>query len=99
MMVDWTVKAIEPEFEWLGKLCGLKFAFTPLIGIHPFFQVKIPVQEKAYKMNCEDYAKRLVGNAFSVPVVQDLLRPLQTLFVSRKYAGYDYEFPWTARKD
>jgi len=42
----------------------------------------------------DEYGKHLVGNAFSVPVVEALLRPLQLVFARRNYVGYDYRYAW-----
>lgn len=44
--------------------------------------------------NKEEYAKRLIGNAFSIPVVQIFLRFLQPLYSHQEYAQYDYDFSW-----
>lgn len=42
----------------------------------------------------EQYGKRLIGNAFSVPVVEILLRQLQTKFSKREYKDYTYNYVW-----
>jgi hypothetical protein len=42
----------------------------------------------------DQYAKRLVGNAYSVPVLDIILRPLQKMFASKRYEGYTYAFEW-----
>lgn len=42
----------------------------------------------------EQYAKRLIGNAFSVPTTDILLRELRSKFAHRTYQGYDYGFAW-----
>ena len=42
----------------------------------------------------EEYAKRLVGNAYSVPVMEHLLKPLQRMFRTRDYPAFQYEYPW-----
>ena len=48
--------------------------------------------------NAEQYGKRLLGNAFSVPVVEVLLRQLQTKFSKREYKDFTYNYVWrTAR--
>jgi hypothetical protein len=44
--------------------------------------------------NADQYAKRLVGNAFSIPAVDIILRPLQGMFASKRYEGYAYAFEW-----
>jgi hypothetical protein len=42
----------------------------------------------------DQYAKRLVGNAYSIPVVDIILRKLQGMFASKRYEGYTYAFEW-----
>lgn len=44
--------------------------------------------------NKDEYAKHLIGNAFSIPTITMLLRPLQQMYSSCKYDGYDYEYYW-----
>jgi hypothetical protein len=44
--------------------------------------------------NADAYAKRLVGNAYSIPVVDIILRRLQGMFASKRYEGYTYAFEW-----
>ena len=44
--------------------------------------------------NADQYAKRLVGNAYSIPVVDIILRRLQGMFASKRYTGYTYAFEW-----
>jgi hypothetical protein len=46
----------------------------------------------------QQYGKRLIGNAFSVPVVEILLRPLQTKFLKREYSDYTYNYVWQEEK-
>jgi hypothetical protein len=36
----------------------------------------------------------LVGNAFSIPVMDIILRRLQGMFASKRYEGYTYAFEW-----
>lgn len=42
----------------------------------------------------EQYGKRLIGNAFSVPTVEILLRELQKKFPKREYNDYTYSYVW-----
>ena len=42
----------------------------------------------------EQYGKRLIGNAFSVPVVEILMRELQSKFSKREYNDYTYRYVW-----
>lgn len=37
--------------------------------------------------------------AYSVPVVELLLRPLQRIFASRYYADYEYTYPWVPKDE
>ena len=43
----------------------------------------------------EQYGKRLIGNAFSIPTVEFLLRPIKPFFAKREYADFDYVYAWT----
>lgn len=48
--------------------------------------------------NKEDYGKHLLGNSFSIPVVQHLLeRLIVTLFKSKRHEAFEYPFPWVAQ--
>jgi hypothetical protein len=40
----------------------------------------------------------LLGNAFSIPTVEILLRPLQSIFARRYYPNFSYEFAWNAKE-
>lgn len=42
----------------------------------------------------EEYAKHLLGNSFSIPVVEFLLSKLKDLFGHRKYEGFEYKYCW-----
>jgi hypothetical protein len=43
----------------------------------------------------DEYAKRLIGNTFSIPVLEELLKPLQNVFTKANYDGYDYQYAWS----
>lgn len=48
-------------------------------------------------MQSYSYAQdKLCSQAFSVPVVEHLLKPLQQLFCKHKYTGYQYSYAWEA---
>ncbi|KAL3785919.1 hypothetical protein HJC23_008114 [Cyclotella cryptica] len=47
-----------------------------------------------YYLNCEQYCKRLLGNGFSIPVVEHLLCPLKDLFLRKTYNDASYKFVW-----
>eukprot|EP00339_Tiarina_fusa_P001355 CAMPEP_0117007664 /NCGR_PEP_ID=MMETSP0472-20121206/7468_1 /TAXON_ID=693140 ORGANISM="Tiarina fusus, Strain LIS" /NCGR_SAMPLE_ID=MMETSP0472 /ASSEMBLY_ACC=CAM_ASM_000603 /LENGTH=535 /DNA_ID=CAMNT_0004709507 /DNA_START=15 /DNA_END=1618 /DNA_ORIENTATION=- len=51
--------------------------------------------ETPYYFTEQGYAKRLIGNSFSIPTVEILLRPLQALFATQEYPQFSYEFVWT----
>jgi hypothetical protein len=42
----------------------------------------------------DGYSKHLIGNAYSVVVVEMLVQPLTSLFATKEYNGYDYAHPW-----
>ncbi len=42
----------------------------------------------------KEYAKRLIGNAFSIPTMEFLLQPLTPFFGKRRYSTVDYVFAW-----
>jgi hypothetical protein len=48
-----------------------------------------------YYYTKDGYAKRLIGNSFSIPAVEILLRPLQAFYSSQEYPKFNYEFAWT----
>lgn len=52
------------------------------------------VTQEPYYFNAEDYCKHLLGNSFSIPVVEYLLRNLRKVFASREYEGFDYKYRW-----
>jgi hypothetical protein len=41
-----------------------------------------------------EYAKRLIGNAFSIPVIDIFMASLKTKFDTRRYEGFNYDFVW-----
>ncbi|KAL3788804.1 hypothetical protein HJC23_006257 [Cyclotella cryptica] len=47
-----------------------------------------------YYLNCEQYCKRLLGNGFSIPVVEHLLCPIKDLFLRKTYNDASYKFVW-----
>jgi len=97
MALDWTSDDdLIKEFEWLHTFSGLKdmYSFGQYTKGPPWFELKLHVPETNYYLNKEEYAKRLVGNSFSIPVVEHLLRPLQNIFASQEYNDVDYTWPW-----
>lgn len=53
-----------------------------------------PTGNSLSHFSAEGYAKHLIGNSFSIPVVQMILKPLQKIFENRQYPGYDYKLEW-----
>ena len=49
--------------------------------------------------DAKEYAKHLIGLAYSVPVVEELLSPLRDIFCQRVYTGYQYDYAWQQAKD
>ena len=45
----------------------------------------------------EEYAKRLLGNSFSIPTVEWLLQPLSKIFDAENYGELsNYQYAWAA---
>jgi hypothetical protein len=55
-----------------------------------------PARKECY--NKTQYAKRLIGNAFSIPVVEILLRELLKKFPKHTYQKYDYLYEWQEKE-
>ena len=53
----------------------------------------IPTGKSVAYYTDEEYAKHLIGDAFSVPVLEHLLRPLTQIYKSESY-GLEYRFKW-----
>lgn len=83
-----------------------RYNFAPKSS-EPFFEIKIGAPLEGKKSlsfyNEKEYCKRLIGNGWSIPVVEHLMKPLQKLFSSESlledYEGYDYKFPWPPYSD
>lgn len=80
------------------RMC--KFKFYPCVE-HPFFQLALssPLEgETDFSFFTEEeYGKHLIGNGWSIPVVEHLLGKLRDLFaedVLLPYHGYDKSHPW-----
>jgi len=58
----------------------------------------IPPYQNRDFFNASQYAKRLVGNAYSVATVEHILRPLRDIFACREYRNYIYDFPWSEQQ-
>lgn len=72
---------------------GAKYFKYSVAGIKSdaevIMQMAPQTPEVANHLTEEECGKRLIGNAFSVPVVEHLLRPLTKLFAHRYYYGYN----------
>lgn len=88
-----------PRNLWhFRKKCHFKFEAK---NDEPFFQLLIssPLEGKKdlVYFNQKEYGKHLIGNGWSIPVVEHLLGKLRDLFDDDHlvtYEGYDYNFPW-----
>lgn len=90
---------LDPELWHFAKQC--RFKVKTKLG-PPFFQLEVsdPLEgRKDYSFYDEEgYSKHLIGNGWSIPVVEHLLEPLRGLFHDdsflQTYDDYDYDFPW-----
>jgi len=98
MMVEF-----EAEATWKNKLnkkyhhfTSRKYKFISKTEA-PFMEIKMSTwstNKNEDFLTCEQYSKRLLGNGWSIPVIEHLLFPLQQIFPKREYADYNYVFPW-----
>ena len=56
--------------------------------LHPY------MESSSVRLSWDDYGKRLVGNAMSVPVLEFCLSELTRVFAKRAYEGYAYSYAW-----
>jgi hypothetical protein len=91
---------LDKDLLHFAKQCRFK---TKTKLEHPFFQLEIsdPLEgREAYSFYDEEgYSKHLIGNGWTIPVVEHLLEPLRGLFVNDSFLQsydkkYKYEFPW-----
>ena len=98
---DWFENALESNWdvEELAKfsVCSYKFACS---GEDKIVKAKIGTVEKnkrgktLYYFDSEGYCKRLLGNSYSIPVVEHLLRPLKDLFLQNENNNEVYSYIW-----
>lgn len=96
---DWLTEALDNgwDIEEIQNFGGSKYKFE-FNG--QGFTLKVGTMDKnkngdsLYYLNCEQYCKRLLGNGFSIPVVEHLLRPLKELFLTKAYKDTSYKFIW-----
>ena len=86
------------DFEMLTHYSGRDCKFVP--DRDGTVTIKVCTVEKSrtgkplYYFDREEYAKRLIGNSYSIPAVEHLLRPLQDIFHRKDYSEANYRFQW-----
>ena len=91
-----TWKASLPEDLWHFRYCK-KYELKSMYEAPPYFQIGISAPLEAKKpsvYNEEEYCKHLIGNGWSIPVVEHILSGLRNICEERLYDGCDYDFPW-----
>lgn len=90
---------LDQSFWHFRKKCYFKI--KPRFNEPPFFQIEISAplegKQKLEYFDEDSYCKHLLGNGWSLPVVEHLLEPLQELFDKedlKTYPLYDYSYPW-----
>jgi site-specific DNA-cytosine methylase len=101
------------SFHWKNKLDSKLHHFQgPYHGTSDAYRIDIdandPENTTLYLKMCpwgnpkvwhtaEQYQKRLIGNAYSIPVVEYVLRPLQRIFPQRRvYQDLNCDFRWSS---
>jgi hypothetical protein len=86
------------QFWHFRRVCKFKFLPCPE---PPFFQLALssPLEGKNELsfFKADEYGKHLIGNGWSIPVVEHLLGKLRDLFAEDAlitYQGYDTNHPW-----
>lgn len=59
-----------------------------------FYDISIKHEDSTSSFDCQQYAKHLLGNAWSIPVVEVLLKPLTEICTTRVYDDFEYSFNW-----
>jgi hypothetical protein len=100
---DWFEDALSHgDLEQLQTFSALNYKFVHCCDDgHPKLLVKIGTVNKSkdgraslYYYDADGYCKRLLGNSYSIPVVEHLLRPLSDIFMQREYPDAAYCFAW-----
>ena len=97
---DWLENVLQSGWclESLGMFsaCSYKFVCDDKTA-----DTMVKVKEKnrkgktLYYFDSEGYCKRLLGNSYSIPVVEHLLKPLKELFQEKQYdENASHEFTW-----
>jgi len=74
-----------------------KFEIIPKGGDSPFFDFKIsaPTEGKVVSFYSEeDYAKHLIGNGWSLPVIEYILSGLENICTKATHERFQYDYPW-----
>ncbi|KAL7543185.1 hypothetical protein ACHAXR_012598 [Thalassiosira sp. AJA248-18] len=103
---NWLEQSIDNgSFEELSAFSGRQYKFVCGDKDDPMVRVKFGTVEKnsngktLYYYDCEGYCKRLLGNSYSIPVVEHLLHPIKDLFLQREYSDAEYSFVWEPRSN
>ena len=95
--LHWSQK-LDPKYHrFAGAYHGFPESFHLYRDGDPVVKMSPPVggaQMKPTFFDVEGYSKHLVGNAFSVPVVEALLKPLKKVFSHRTYNNFQYTYRW-----
>lgn len=100
-------KMFAGAYHYIPNGYKIRFAWdegpVPVLMLTPPFggRVDIAVEDEEARKSLapvflthEEYAKRLIGNVFSIPVVERLLEPLQSYFARESYDDYNYKYAW-----
>ncbi len=74
-----------------------KFEMIPKGGESPYFDFKIsaPTEGKVVSFYSEeDYAKHLIGNGWSLPVIEYILSGLENICTKVTHERFQYDYPW-----
>mmetsp|Transcript_33065 Transcript_33065/g.48461 ORF Transcript_33065/g.48461 Transcript_33065/m.48461 type:complete len:147 (+) Transcript_33065:366-806(+) len=85
---------------WHFRKC--RFRVKPQRDV-PFFNIQLSIPKEGKKkdslLNEQQYCKHLIGNGWSIPVVEFILDGLKGVCEERKsYDGYAYNYPWLPYK-
>ena len=93
------------DYDEIIEFSGRNYKFGCNNCNDPSVSVKIGTAEKngkgntLYFLDRDGYCKRLLGNGYSIPVVEHLMRPLKDLFSEKEYSNADYRFTWQSDSD
>ena len=87
------------DLENLGLFSARRYKFV-CTGKDQIVTLKLGTMEKnkngktLYFYDCDGYCKRLLGNTYSIPVVEHLLSSLRDVFLHKRYDNAVYRFRW-----